>query len=299
MHRPPATLRPGSVRPSGRRALVRTLRAYLVLPHAVPVIVVLLTTAGFALLAPDGPPPAGTLTRLLLAMLGGQVAIGAVNEVVDAELDAIAKPHKPIPAGSVSVPAALALAAIGLVAMVVFAAGFGIASLLLCALGTGAGLAYDLWGKRSLLSWLPYLVALPLLPIWVRTALSGFDARLLLLYPLGAFAVVGVHLSQALPDTDADRATGVRNLASALGERRAILLCWAATLSAPLLALALTPALSERPVWVWLAAGIVVSLVGLDAALYATRRRRGVVACFPCVAVSTAAMGLGWVLGLG
>ena len=279
--------------------MLRTLHAYLVLPHAVPVIVVLLTTAAFALLAPGGVPSAGTLTRLLLAMLGGQVAIGTVNEVVDAELDAVAKPRKPIPAGDVSVPAALALAAIGLVAMVVFGVGFGVASLVLCALGTGAGLAYDLWFKRSLLSWLPYLVALPLLPIWVWTALSGFDARLLLLYPLGACAVVGVHLSQALPDTGGDRATGVRNLASALGERRAIVLCWAATLSAPVLALTLTPALSERPRWVWLAAGVVVGLLGVDAGLYAIRRRLGVMACFPCVAVGTAAMGLGWVLGLG
>lgn len=278
---------------------MRTVHAYLVLPHAVPVLVVLLTTVGFALLTPGETPAAGTMTRLALAMLGGQIAIGAVNEVVDAELDAVAKPTKPIPAGYVPIPAALALAGIGLVAMVVFSATFGVASLLLCALGTGAGLAYDVWFKRSLFSWLPYLVALPLLPIWVWTALDGFEARLLLLYPLGACAVVGVHLSQAVPDTGGDRESGVLNLASVLGERRAIRLCWVATLSAPALALGVAPALSERPGWVWLAAGVVVGLVGIDAMLYALRPRLGVMACFPCVAVGTAAMGLGWVLGLG
>lgn len=285
--------------PGGIPRALRTAHAYLVLPHAVPVIVVLATTAGFAVLANGGMPPTGVLSRLLLAMLGGQLAIGAVNEIVDAELDAVAKPNKPIPAGSVSIGAARRLTAVSLVVMVVFSAGFGAASLALCALGTGAGLAYDLRFKRTLFSWLPYLLALPLLPLWVWTALVGFEPRLLLLYPLGSLAVVGVHLSQALPDTVGDRSGGIRSLSSALGERRAILACWAATLSAPALASATAPLLADRPVRVWLAALAVVVLVGLDAALYAARPRLGVMACFPCVAISTALMGLGWVMGVG
>lgn len=289
---------PGETAPSTRRHL-RTLRAYLVLPHAVPILVVLGATAGFAVLAADGVPRLGDLARLLAAMLGGQVAIGAVNEVVDAELDAATKPWKPIPAGLVSARGALALAAVGLLAMVGFGAGFGAASLALLLLGTGAGLVYDLRFKRSIFSWLPYLVALPLLPIWVATALDGFDGRLLLLYPLGACAVVGVHLAQALPDTRGDRAAGVRNLASALGERRAMLACWVATLSAPALALALAPALVERPLAVRLAALAVAVLVGLDALLYLARPRLGVLACFPCVAVGTVLIGLGWVTAVG
>ena len=282
-----------------RRTARRTLHAWLVLPHAVPVLVVLAATAGFAILAVGEVPPPGTLARLLLAMLGGQLAIGAVNEVVDAGLDAVAQPTKPIPAGLVSARAALTLAGISLIGMLVFSAGFGATSVALCALGTGAGLAYDLWFKRSLLSWLPYLVALPLLPVWVFTALVGFDARLLLLYPLGALAVVGVHLSQSLPDAASDRAAGLRNLSSLLGERRAILICWAATLSAPILALVAAPALAEQTLPVWLAAAAVAALVGLDAALYAANRRRGVMACFPCVAISTVLMGLGWVVAVG
>ena len=41
---------------------------------------------------------------LLLAMLGGQLAIGATNELIDLPLDAIGKPHKPLPRGDVTVP---------------------------------------------------------------------------------------------------------------------------------------------------------------------------------------------------
>lgn len=284
---------------SSRHRVLRTLRAYLLLAHAVPILVVLGATAGFAVLVTGGVPHLGPLTRLLAAMLGGQVAIGAVNEVVDAELDAATKPWKPIPAGDVSVRGALIVTFFGLLAMVAFGAGFGPAALALLLLGTGAGLVYDLRFKRSILSWLPYLVALPLLPIWVATALVGFDPRLLLLYPLGGLAVVGVHLAQALPDTRGDRAAGVRNLASALGERRAIVACWAATLSAPALALALAPALLDRPLAVRWAALVVAALVAGDALLYLTRPRLGVLACFPCVAVGTVLMGLAWVTAVG
>ena len=283
----------GTARPP---RLLRTVRAYLALPHAVPVLVVLATTAGFAVLFVGGPPPIGELVRLLLAMLGGQIAIGAVNEVVDAELDAATKPWKPIPAGDVSVRAALRFAAVGLALMVGFGGGFGAAASALLALGTGAGLAYDLWFKRSLLSWLPYLIALPLLPLWVRTALVGFDARLLLLYPLGGLIAVGVHLAQALPDARSDRAAGVRSLPSVLGERRSILVCWAATLSAPGLALLAAPTLADRPGPIRLAAAAVAVLVVLDAVLYAVRPRLGVMACFPCAAIAAAVIGLAWVL---
>lgn len=284
---------------AGWRRIARVAHAYCVLPHAMPILVVLAATAGFAVIAADGMPAASVLSRLLLAMLGGQVAIGAVNEVVDREFDATVRPTKPIPAGYVTVRGAMILTASGLVAMTALSASFGWASLALCTLGTGAGLAYDLWLKRTLLSWLPYLIALPLLPLWVFTALRGFEPRLLLLYPLGAMTVVGVHLSQALPDVARDRAGAIRSITSLLGERRSILLCWAATLTAPVLASIAAPFLADRPRFVWLAAAIVCLLVGGDAAIYASRPRRGVMACFPCVAVAAVVMGLGWVIGVG
>ena len=289
-----------SAAPGKWRRAARIVHAYLVLPHAVPVIVVLGTTAAFAVLAAEGVPPRDRLVRLVLAMLGGQLAIGTVNEIADVDLDAIAKPHKPIPAGYVSVRSARLLTGASLLVMLWFSGTFGLPSLLLCTLGTGAGLAYDLWFKRSLFSWLPYLLALPLLPIWVWTAVApgGFDPRLLALYPLGAFAVVGVHLSQALPDTAGDRAAGLRSLSSSLGEHRTIVTCWVATLLTPMLAVAVAPLLVDRVAVVWLAALVVLLLIGLNVVLYSIRRRLGVMASFPCVAVSTAVMGLGWVLAL-
>lgn len=302
-----------SARPSGRldatpppvegiAGHARIVRGYVLLPHAVPVLTVLAATAGFALLAVGGIPAGWSLGRLLLAMLGGQVLIGTVNELIDAELDAASKPWKPIPAGLVSRRGARLMAIGGGTLMVALGAGFGIAALGLLLLGTGLGVAYDLWFKRSAWSWLPYVLALPLLPVWVWTALDRFEPRLLLLYPLGAPAVVAVHLAQAVPDTVGDRAAGVRNLASLLGERWAIVACWTATSATAALAVAmatLAPGLVDRSSIVVGSAILAVGLVLMDAALYATRRRLGVMACFPCVASGTVAMGLGWVLAVG
>ena len=294
-----ATRDPAVALPSAPRRPRSVVRAYLLLPHAVPVLVVMTATAGFAIFFDAGAPPAATFTRLLLAMLGGQIAIGAINEVVDAGLDTAAKPWKPIPAGLIAVPTAITIAAVSLVLMAFMSATLGTASLLLCSVGTATGLAYDLWFKRSLWSWLPYLVALPLLPIWVATALDAFNPRLLMLYPLGALAVIGVHLSQALPDVASDRAAGIRSLSSQLGPRRTLVGCWGATLTAPLLALLAAPVLAERPGIVSGAAIAVGALIGLNGMLYAVRPRAGVMACFPCVAISTVLMGLGWVVAVG
>src|SRR5690242_15150974 len=89
----------------GERSLTRRFRvihAYLLLPHAVPVVAVMATTAVFAVIAADGMPPGRKIADVLLAMLGAQVVIGTVNELVDAETDAVVKPTKPIPAGLVT-----------------------------------------------------------------------------------------------------------------------------------------------------------------------------------------------------
>lgn len=285
----------------GRRRWPRVVRAYLLLPHAVPVLTVLGATAGFALLATRGTPAGLELVRLLLAMLGGQVVIGAVNELVDADLDAASKPWKPIPSGLVSRRGARRLGIVGAVMMVGFGAGFGGAALALALLGTGLGVAYDLWFKRSPLSWLPYVLALPLLPIWVGVALGRFEPGLLLLYPLGAPAVVAVHLAQAVPDTAGDRAAGIRNLASLLGERRALAACWLAALTTVVLAAAAggIPGLVGRPGVLAVAVAVATGLVLLDVGLYAGRRRVGVMACFPCVAGATVVLGIGWVVAVG
>lgn len=276
----------------------QVVRGYFLLPHAVPIIVVLAATAGFALIAAGGWPGLGPMATLLGAMLGGQLAVGAVNELVDAGVDAIAQPHKPIPAGLVSRRGARVMTIIGLLLMTVLSLRFGLASLLLCALGTGAGIAYSLWFKRTIWSWVPYLVALPLLPIWVWASLSQVHPGLLAIYPIGAPAVIAVQIAQSLPDIATDQQTGVRTLAVALGPVRARRLCWAALLLAAVVAVALAPRLTGNPAPVAVAALIAAALIALNALIWRRHPRHGAVAAFPCVATGAVALGLGWTLAL-
>ena len=290
----PATL----LEERGMRHWRRTVRGYLLLPHLAPVLVVELATAAFALIAWSGLPPAHRLGPLLLAMLGGQLAIGAANELVDLPYDAVGKPWKPLPSGDVSICGARVVLVVGLIMMAAFGSRFGALPFALLALGTGLGIAYDLWFKRTIWSWLPYLLALPLLPIWVFASLGNLEPRLLLLYPLGALATVGVHLAQALPDVTIDREAGLDTVTSRLGEMRIFVFAWLATLSAPVLAWFAAQWLgaSQQLVPLAIASGLAVLLLAINVILIRADRRRGAIACFPLVATTTLGTGVAWTL---
>ena len=238
------------------------------------------------------------MARLLGAMFGGQLAIGAVNELVDVELDRVSKPEKPIPAGLVSERGAWIMTGAGLVVMAVLSITFGVTPFLLSTLGTGAGIAYSLWFKRTIWSWIPYLIALPLLPIWVWAALGEIDPGMFAVYPAGAAAVIAVQIAQSLPDVEGDRKANVRTLAVALGARRARLACWGAMLLAAALAAGLAPWLTDSPGRVWIAAALACGLVALNALLWRRDARLGVMACFPCIAMSAVILGVGWATAL-
>lgn len=271
---------------------------YLVLPHVAPILVVMTATAAFALIAAAGWPGAGAMVRLLGAMLGGQLAIGAINELADADLDAIAKPDKPIPSGLVSRRGAGIVAGVGVIGTIALSLTFGPISFLLCALGTGTGIAYSIWFKRTIWSWVPYLIALPLLPIWVWAALRQVEAGMLAIYPIGTAAVVAVQLAQSLPDVEADRATGVRTLAVALGADTARQVSWGAVILAAALAAGLAPWLTTHPSRVWPASLGALGLVALNVIVWRRDARRGVLACFPCIATASAVLGISWTAAL-
>ena len=274
------------------------MRGYLLLPHLAPVLVVELATAAFAIIVWGGLPPADLLARLLLAMLGGQLAIGATNELVDFPEDSIGKPWKPLPSGDVSIRGARAVLIMGLIVLVVFGSRFGALPFALLALGTGLGLAYDLWFKRTVWSWLPYLLALPLLPTWVFASLGNPEPLLLLLYPLGGLATVGVHFAQALPDVTIDRAAGLPTMTARLGQRLTFVVTWLTTISAPALAwLAAWRLGVDRPyVAIELAAVLAVVLLAGNVLLIAINRPLGIAACFPLVALSTLSCAVAWTL---
>jgi 4-hydroxybenzoate polyprenyltransferase len=285
-----------SHRPAPSRRQI--VHGYLVLPHAVPILAVLVATSAFAFVAARGWPGIADFSCLIGAMFGAQLAIGAVNELVDADLDAIAKPDKPIPAGLVSRRGAMAVLVAGLLLMAAFSVRFSFNAFLLCALGAEVGIAYSIWFKRSIWGWVPYVLAVPLIPIWVWSALSRVDPGLYAIYPIGALAVISIQIAQSLPDLAVDRAAEVRTLAVALGPHRAHLVCWGSLVLAAVIAVAVADWLTEHPERVWLGASGAIALVALNMIIWRVDRQRGTMAAFSCMALAAALLGIGWSLSL-
>lgn len=257
----------------GRRRVGRWLYGLFRLLHPFPTAMNVAATLLFAALAWGGWPGWGAALRLAAGMLAAQGAIGAANDYADRDLDRAAKPHKPLVAGWVSPRAALAVLAALLAVALGMAASFGPASLGLVGAALAVGLLYDVRLKRTALSWLPYLVAIPLEPLWVWAALGRFTPRLLWLYPLGAAPLLALHLANALADDTGDAARGVAGLVQRLGRRRAAALLWVAALLPAALALGLGLALPYR--WRWFWPGLAVSLAATLAGWLVARRHPG------------------------
>ncbi len=272
--------------------------AYISLTHFTALATVVAVTGLLAWIIAGSSLAAGEVGRMMLAMLGGQIVVGVVNELVDAENDRMTKPSKPMSVGLTSQRGAKAFGVAGFALMVTAGATLGVVSFLILLAGTGIGVAYSLWFKRSRFAWLPYLIALPLLPVWVAVTLDRFEPALLLLFPLGALAVLGVQLAQSIPDVEADRAAGIDSLTTGLGERRALLMCWTSVLGSLLLAVIAVVAGDGWQTPMWLAGLMVLALIALDVVLYHWRPRTGVMAAFPCIAASTAILALAWLASI-
>jgi 4-hydroxybenzoate polyprenyltransferase len=253
-----------------RRRGHRVLRA-LRLVHPFPTLLNAVAVVLLALVAACGRPEIGVVVRLAATMLAVQSAVGIVNDCADRDLDAAAKSWKPIPAGVVSVRTAWWLGALAAALALFLGATLGPAAWLLSTAGLGAGLAYDLWLKRTPFSGLTYAVALPLVPLWVWTALGRFTPALLWAWPVGALLGGALHLANALPDLEADAAAGVRGLAQRLGRRRALAGAWGGYLAAVLLATALGLLLGYAPGPLLSGAAAALGLLGAAVAAFARR----------------------------
>ncbi|WP_418607255.1 UbiA family prenyltransferase [Georgenia sp. SUBG003] len=83
----------------------------------------------------------------------------------------------------------------------------------------GSGWAYNLLLKRTVLSWLPYVVAFGSLPAVVWLALDPPVLPPAWMVAVGGLLGLGAHLVNVIPDLADDAATGVRGLPHRLGAR--------------------------------------------------------------------------------
>jgi 4-hydroxybenzoate polyprenyltransferase len=194
----------------------------LELVHPIPSLLTTFAALGFAWVFGIGPGDR-RFWWIGAIMLLVQVSISALNEWADADLDRQAGRQRPIPVGLVSREMALGLAvvcAVGAFLLCVLA-DLGPFALLLVGIGTATGWAYDLWLKRTPLSFLPFAVAFPLMPFWVGVLAGRPLTSLLILFVGGSPLATAIHLADAIPDRERDREAGLRTLAVSLGMPRA------------------------------------------------------------------------------
>jgi 4-hydroxybenzoate polyprenyltransferase len=235
--------------------------------------------------------------RLGLAMLGLQAAIGALNDVIDAPRDAGLKPGKPIPAGLVSPTAGLLVAGVAAAAGLLLAARSGPGALLLALAILAIGGLYDLGLKGTPLSWLPFALGIPLLPVFGWLGTTGALAEpFVVLLPVAFLAGATLSIANALVDVGRDRSAGVTSIAAALGERtawRALAIGQSVVLVAGALSLlGWGVALPAVALAIGLPGGLVLAGVALSSRVEAGARERG----WQLQAIGIAVLGSTWLV---
>ena len=276
------------------RSAPRLLRAARII-HPFPTLLNVAATAGLAFVAVRGVPDASIMVRMLGVMLCAQCAIGVANDYFDRDLDAVTKPWKPVAAGLVS-PGWAMLLTLGLgVTAAGVAATLGPGSFALAMLGMASGLAYDARLKRSLLSAVPYMVAIPTLPFWVWLTLGAWTPVLWWLLPLGSLIGLALHLANTLPDLEGDAANGVTGLAHRLGARTSMLLAYASFAAALALSAVLATVVDYDARYYLPALVVGIAALAGSGAAFAVRRNESTLQLgFGALSLASAALAVGW-----
>ncbi|GIF09106.1 UbiA family prenyltransferase [Actinoplanes siamensis] len=229
-------------------------------------------TAAMTLLALGAGHRGRSLLCVALAVAFSQLAVGWVNDWLDADRDSrTGRRDKPIARGAVSRRTVGVSGFIAALAAPAAAIPLGPAATVTIAVATLFGLLYDWPLKSTPFSVLPYLVAFGLLPVFVVIALPGHPAPPLWLVAAGALLGAGAHFANVLPDLDDDAATGVHGLPHRVGAGGSRLAAAALLLGATV-TLVLGP--PGAPSWSGWAAGA-TAVVVLPIGWYAATRSRG------------------------
>ncbi|MEV0700972.1 UbiA family prenyltransferase [Saccharopolyspora sp. NPDC050389] len=219
--------------------------------HPGPALAVTAIAAGLAVTIGRD---AGGVLLTAAAVLAGQLSVGWLNDLVDADRDArVRRRGKPVAAGEVSRRSVLIAVLMSAPAAVVLSLPFGVAATAAHFVALVSAWAYDLGLKAGPLSVLPYALSFGLLPAFVALGGTGPPVRLML-----AAALLGsaAHFVNALPDLADDAATGVRGLPHRLGAAKS-------TAVAACLVLAASAVLAGVSSWVVLPLAAAVLGAGL------------------------------------
>jgi protoheme IX farnesyltransferase len=244
-----------------RHSLLDLIRA----SHPEPAAAVTAVAALLALAVGHGAAGAAAVA---VAVLASQLAVGWINDWLDADRDAaVGRADKPVAAGAIariSVGLAGGLAALATVPLALLSGPRAAAALTLALV---SALLYDWPLKFTALSVLPFLVSFAALPAFVVLALPGSPTPPLWLLATGGLLGAGAHFANVLPDLADDARTGVRGLPHRLGA------AWSRAAAAALLisaTIVLTFGPPGSPSWAGITA-LVLAVAVLTAGWYAAR----------------------------
>jgi len=245
-----------------------SVKALLRSCHPAPTVAVTVLAVALAVAAGREAPG---VVLVGVTVLSGQLVIGWANDVLDRERDiASGRADKPVATGAVSARAVGLAALAALAACVPLSLANGLSAGLVHLTIVGSGLGYDLGVKRTLLSWVPFVVAFGLLPAFVALGLPGSPWPPAWALSAAALLGVGAHFANVLPDIEDDLATDVRGLPQRLGARRSRLVAAGLLVAATVVLTVGPPGQVDAIGWVGLAA-----VAALVAAGFAVRRAAG------------------------
>lgn len=184
--------------------------------HPEPVVAVTAITTALAIGAGLGARSA----VVAAAILAGQLSIGWGNDYLDRDRDRTAlRADKPVALGAVPSAVVGRAAVIALVACVPLSLALGWRAGLAHLVGVAAGWAYNLAGKATVLSPLPYVVAFGLIPSIVTLAAPAHSLAPGWATAGAAMLGASAHFTNTLPDLADDTRAGIRGLPHRLGPR--------------------------------------------------------------------------------
>ena len=160
----------------------------------------------------------GTVALVLAAVLTGQLSIGWSNDLIDAERDrAAGRRDKPVAAGTIGRRGLAVAVVAAVIAVVPLSLALGPAAGAVHLLAVAAGWSYNLGGKSTVLSPVPYAVAFGALPSVTTLAAAAPALPPWWVTVTGALLGVGAHFGNVLPDIEDDRLAGVRGAPQRMG----------------------------------------------------------------------------------
>jgi heme o synthase len=245
------------------------LRSLIRSSHPEPAVAV--TTVAALLAFGVGHDVAG-IAAVAAAVLSSQLAVGWINDWLDAGRDAaVGRTDKPAATGAIS-PCTVAYAGlVAAAATVPLALLSGVPAGIAATVGLVSALLYDWPLKLTPISVLPYMVSFAALPAFVVLALPGAPVPPAWLLAAGALLGGGAHFANALPDLAEDARTGVRGLPQRLGAGGSRVAAAVLLLAATLVLVFGPPG---PPTWAGIAA-IAAAVVVLPIGWYAGRAAAG------------------------